>query len=80
MKFSRPKSRKLLIDLSIFTLTGFITGTAIIFMLISEKIGAMKMPKWQMAVIYIVMVVASVWLGMNKHAKEGEGGQHCANN
>jgi hypothetical protein len=45
-------------------LTGFVLATAVVELLISEKIGALQLEHWQIGLIYITLITASVWLGV----------------
>ena len=66
-------------NLSLPVLTGTVVATAVVIMLVSEKVGAMQLAQWQIAVIYVAIVAACVFLGVKDCAKICAGDNAAAN-
>lgn len=69
MKIIIPSTKHEWTHLIFSALTGAVVATGVIAMLVSDKVGAIQLAKWQIAVIYVAIVAASALLGVKEITK-----------
>ena len=69
MKFTILRNKQEWIHLSLSVLVGVVVATSVIALLVAEKIGAMHLAHWQIAALYVVIVAASIRVGVRDSAE-----------
>lgn len=64
MSNSTPNIKPEYVHWSLSVLTGTVIATAVVIMLSSKNVGAIQLAHWQIAAIYVVLIAASVKLGV----------------